>query len=125
MLENEKSFFIKMMVPSNLLDYNNNNFSSNKKRSVLIKLKSKICLHFYLPTDTSYGELMKTVKNSLLNASHENFKKSLCKNKLELPENSVTEFYSTGKIHVNYHDSVVFVIDKDKCIYYTVCFFYI
>jgi hypothetical protein len=108
-----KEYEIKMMIPTNLLDFENTigkNIENSEK--FLIKFKCKSVLHFYVQNDIKYSELISYVKNNLLEYIDNNMENILADKFLNLSSPTIFSFDSDNKYFINYNDSVVFMMDQ-------------
>ncbi len=110
---NIREYKINMMIPMNLLDFENFlEKNLDKIEKLFIKFRSKIVLDFYLHGDLKYKDLLSEVKSKLIEYIGENVEKILEDKYMDTKNPTIFSFDTDNKFYINYRDSIQFTMDQ-------------
>jgi hypothetical protein len=109
----KKDYKINLMIPMNLLDFENFlGKNTDKSEKIFIKFRSKIVLDFYMQGDIKYSELISEVKNKLIDYIGENVEKILEDKYMDMKSPTIFSFDIDNKFYINYRDSIQLTMDQ-------------
>lgn len=108
---------IKMMVPTNLIDFENTIDKNNDiSQKFLIKFRSKFLLSFFVRNNIKYSELMIEIKNSLLRYIAENIENLLEDKYMDTSSPNIFSYDIDNKCYIEF-ENITLSIDQSNINY--------